>query len=308
MLTKIRYMDYARFWIALSLVLTVAGLGAFFTVGLNKGIDFTGGLMIDIQYEHKVTSAQLADVVKKATGHDPLVQSAEVKGASTPDATEFIVRTPEIPAEKRDQLYKDLESLGKYKKISEELVSGTVSGELTTKAVMAVAIAAIFQAIYLWIRFQMKFGVTAVIALLHDVVITLGIVSLLRIQVNSPFVAAILTILGYSINDTVIVFDRIRENLRDRKKNESLKDLTTRSIQEVIGRSIFTVVNVQICIVALMIWGGDSVRDFATSLFIGITSGMYSSMFIAAAMWLFWQNWDDQKRKAGASNPKPAKA
>lgn len=303
-LTKINYMKMARYWVVVSLVLTIASVGVFAIMGLNKGIDFTGGIMLDIQFEQTVGAHEVETVVAKSVGSNYQVQKAQVKGAAEGTASEYFIRTPELTMEGRDKLYKDLEQVGKYKRISEDLVSGSVSSELTQKAALAVAIAAVLQIIYLWFRFQLKFGLTAVVALLHDLIMTVGIVSLFRIQVNSAFVASILTILGYSINDTVIVFDRIREHLRDKKKGEDLAALTTKAIQETVTRSIYTVLTVLITLGALLIWGGDTVWDFALTLFIGISSGMYSSIFIASALWLFWQQWDDKRHKAGTSKAK----
>jgi len=309
-LHRINYMRAAKYWVIMSIVLTIAGLGAFAIMGVNKGIDFTGGVMLDIQFEKTVTAHEVESVVSKSVGGNFQVQKAQIKGAAEGTASEYFIRTPELSMDGREKLYKDLEQVGKYKRISEDLVSGSVSAELTQKAALAVAIAAVLQIIYLWFRFQLKFGLTAVVALLHDLVITLGVVSLFRIQVNSAFVASILTILGYSINDTVIVFDRIREHLRDKKKGEDLAALVTKSIQETITRSIYTVLSVLITLAALLIWGGDTVWDFALTLFIGLTSGMYSSIFIASALWLFWQQWEDQRKKpsAGKVKTKPARA
>jgi preprotein translocase subunit SecF len=302
---KIHYMKYAKVWITISVILTLIGLVAAFTLGFNKGIDFTGGNLFDLHFEQAVTSKQVNEAASKA-GIEAVVQNAQVKGEATAGA-EFLVRTKELSKDERTQFMSEMEKLSKVQVISEDQVSATVSKELTTKAALAVAVAAVLQIIYLWFRFEFKFGVTAVVALLHDIVITVGAVSVFHIQINSAFVAAILTILGYSINDTVIVFDRIRENLHAKRKGESLRDLTTRSIQEVITRSIYTVVTVEITLLALLLWGGDTIWDFAMSLFIGISSGMYSSIFIAAALWLFWQETEDASRKKAAST-KPARA
>jgi len=307
-LTRINYMKQARVWVIVSVVLSLISLVALFTVGLNKGLDFTGGLLLDVQFENQVTMAQVQGAVDAVVGQGVAqVQNAEVKGAQSPDATEFFIRTPELSAEQRTELTTGLGALGTYKTISEDLVSGSVSGELTQRAILAIAIAAILQVVYIWIRFQFKFGITAVLALLHDVVITLGLMAIFQVQINSAFVAAILTVLGYSMNDTVVVIDRIRENLANRRKGESLEDMTTRSIQEVIFRSLATGVSVQMMLIALLIWGGDSIWDFSMTLLIGITSGTYSSIFIAAALWLFWEQAETKRHKVGAGG-KPAKA
>lgn len=309
-LTRIRYMDYAKHFLIFSLVLSLVGLGAFLVLGLNRGIDFTGGLLLDVQFEQTVTMDQLRSEVSEALGTDDIqVQNAEVKGAASPTATEYFLRTPELSAEQKAKLYESLKSFGTYEVISEDQVSGSVSAELTQRAVLAIAIAAVLQVIYIWIRFELKMGVTAVLALLHDTIVTIGLLSLLRVQINSTFVAAILTILGYSMNDTVVVMDRIRENLHNRKKGESLKEMTTRSIQEVVTRSIFTGISVQLMLIAMLIWGRDTIFDFALTLFIGIAAGTYSSIFVAASLWLLWEEWSGSKRKhALQAKPKPAKA
>lgn len=311
-LTKIDYMKNARIWIVVSLVLTIAGLGALFTKGLNLGIDFKGGEQLDIQFEQAITQEQLRETVGASLAtEDVQFQAAELKASQIENwnpKTEFFVRTPEMTAEARAKLMKDLEALGAYKIVGEETVSGSISKELTQKAALAIAIAALLQVVYIWIRFEFKFGVTAVAALLHDLVITLGLMSIFDVQITSTFVAAILTVLGYSMNDTVVVIDRIRENLKVRKKNESLQALATRSIQEVITRSLYTGVSVQAMLISMLVLGGDSVWDFSMTLLIGITAGTYSSIFIASALWLFWQQWDEQNQKRAGASGRPAKA
>lgn len=307
-LTRIRYMKHAKSWLAFSLVLTVASLAALFGLGLNKGIDFTGGVLMDIQFEKVLTLDEVRDTVSGSIGTGNIsVQNAEVKGAETAEASEFFIRTPELKPDERDALMKGLETLGTVKLISEDGVSASVSNELAQRAILAIAMAAVLQVIYIWIRFQFKFGITAVLALLHDVVITLGLMAIFRVQINSAFVAAILTVLGYSMNDTVVVIDRIRENLATRRKGENLEEMTTRSMQEVITRSLYTGISVQMMLISMLIWGGDSVWDFAMTLLIGITAGTYSSIFIAAALWLFWERWDE-KRKKSLGKSKTAKA
>lgn len=307
-LTRINYMKYAKHWLIFSIVLTLGCFGALGALGLNKGIDFTGGILLDVQFEQQVTNAQVEAAVAKVSPTTPVVKGTPPKETNNPNATEFLITVPELSPEAKDQLFKELEALGPYRTLGEETVSGSVSSELTRKAALAIAIAAVLQIIYITVRFQFKFGITAVIALLHDLVITLGLMSLFKVQINSAFVAAILTVLGYSMNDTVVVFDRIRENLKNRRKGEGLEALATRSIQEVITRSIYTGMTVQIMLVSMLIWGGDTIWDFTMTMFIGVTAGAYSSIFIAAALWLFWQQWEDkQKALAAKATGKPVK-
>lgn len=309
-LTHVNYMKYAKHFLVFSLILTVLSLGAFFTKGLNLGIDFRGGLMLDLQFEQAVTTDELRTGITNSLGDvDPQIQQTEAKGTDKPEATEFLVRTPELTAEQKAKLFEDLKAVGAYTVISEEDVSGSVSSELTQRAVLAIAIAAVLQVIYITIRFQFRFGVTAVVALVHDVVITLGLLSLFQVQINSNFVAAILTVLGYSMNDTVVVIDRIRENLHARQKGESLEAMTTRSIQEVVTRSIYTGVSVQMMLIAMLIWGGETIFDFSLTMLVGMTAGTYSSIFVAAALWFFWErSVGEHHRQKSPVKTKPVKA
>lgn len=301
-LTRIRYMRYARHYLVFSLITVLIAVGALLFRGLNLGIDFTGGLLLDIQFERTVSIEQVRTVMSAAMGMDAQIQQVEPRGAQSPEATEFLVRTPELSAEQKDRLYQSLLHLGPYTVIGEDAVSGTVSSELTSKALLAVGIAAVLQVIYISIRFQFRMGVAAVIALLHDVVITMGVLALFQVEVNSTFVAAILTVLGYSMNDTVVVMDRLRENLQNRHKGESLEEMATRSVQEVITRSIYTGVTVQLMLLAMIFLGGSTILDLAATLFVGILAGTYSSITVAAALWFLWE------RSRDGSRPRPAGA
>jgi preprotein translocase subunit SecF len=300
-LTRINYMRSAKYWLVFSLILTVVSLGALGFMGLNLGIDFTGGKMLDVQYKVDLTNAQVEEAVHAVVGQNASVQEAQMKGGEA--GSEWFIRTPELSEEQRTKLLDELKKHGEYTVIGEDDVSGAVSSELATKAAIALAIAAVLQIIYVWFRFEFKFGITAVLALVHDLVITLGLLALMRVQINSTFVAAILTVLGYSMNDTIVVIDRIRENLKFRKKSESLEDMTTRSIQEVITRSLYTGVSVQAMLISMLVFGGDTIWDFAMTLLIGVTAGTYSSIFIASALWLFWHQWEDNRKKKPSGKP-----
>lgn len=306
-LTKINYMKHSKGLIWFSVALMLACLLSLAVFGLNRGIDFTGGDIYDLQFGPGVTTAQVSGIVTEAVGTNNRVQEAQPKGEDAANVSEFLVRTPQMSAEGRKGLLESLGALGEFKIIGEENVSAAVSKELTEQAALAILIAALLQVIYIWIRFELRFGVAAVIALVHDLVVTLGLMALLQIQINAAFVAAILTVLGYSINDTIIVFDRVRENLDRRLKGESLTDLTTRSIQETILRSLYTSGSTLLVLASLAIFGGDSTRDMAVTLLIGIAAGAYSSITVASAIWLRWRMWDDARRKAAAAS-RPARA
>lgn len=307
-LTRVRYMRYAKPFLIFSILLVVASVVCLATLGLRMGIDFTGGDLLDLQFEGQVTSAQVEQVTYDVVGDTSQVQQVEAKAADASEVTEFLIRTPELTDEARENLMNRLNEIAPVTIVSEDTVSATVSRELTTRALLAIGIAMVLQVIYIWFRFELKFGVTAVAALIHDVIVTLGILAALRVQINSSFVAAILTLLGYSMNDTIVVFDRIRENLRKRKKGEDIEELTTRSIQEVITRSLYTGVSVLFMLLALLIWGGETIRDFVLTLLIGVIVGTYSSIFVASALWFFWKRSEENKKSSKVRARKPARA
>lgn len=306
-LTRINYMRYAKQMLGFCIVTVVLSLVAVAVLGLNTGIDFTGGDLLDVQFQGQVSSSQVEEAAAGVLGTVPQVQQVEATGANGDQVTEFLIRTPGMTAEVREQLMTALGGLGSTTVVSETNVSATISRELTMNALLALGIAVVLQVIYIWFRFELKFGVTAVVALVHDVIITLGVMSLLQIQLNSTFVAAILTVLGYSMNDTIVVFDRIRENLHKRKKGEDLEEIATRSIQEVITRSLYTGVSVLMMLVALLIWGGATLQDFTATLLIGTIAGTYSSVCVASTLWLFWAKADEGKKREKVSR-KPARA
>lgn len=306
-LTRINYMRYAKQMLGFSIVTVILSLVAVGVLGLNTGIDFTGGDLLDIQFTGQVSSAQVEEVAEGILGTVPQVQQVEAIGENADQVTEFLIRTPEMSPSVREKLMTAFKEISSINVVSETNVSATISRELTINALLALGMAVVLQVVYIWFRFELKFGVTAVVALIHDVLITLGIMSLLQIQLNSTFVAAILTVLGYSMNDTIVVFDRIRENLRRRKKGEDLEEIATRSIQEVITRSLYTGVSVTMVLIALLIWGGATLQDFTATLLIGTIAGTYSSVTVATTLWLFWAKADEEKKRARVSH-KPARA
>lgn len=282
------FMRTAKLWVGLSLVVILIGLGSLVFQGLNVGIDFKGGTYLDLKFERQLTTGE----VRQAMGsiHDNAVIQKTEEG-------DFLIRTVAMDADQRAALMNGLkDKLGAFEVRQAEEVKGAISRELTEQAILAVAIASVLQIIYITFRFEFKFGVTAVIALIHDAAITLGVFSLLQMEIGAPFVAAILTVIGYSINDTIVVFDRIRENLKLRKR-ESLTELVNKSINQSLTRSINTALTTLLAVGAILIFGGDTVKDFAFALFIGIASGTYSSIFIASPLWLWWKEAEKKARK-----------
>lgn len=268
-----------KYWYILSLLIIIPGLISLLIQGLNLGIDFTGGNLMQIQFKQDVNSAQVREVFAKYTEQSFSVQET--------GKDNFLVRTSQLSEEDNKAILADLTSkIGENEILRNELVGPVIGRELTMNAVYALIIASILMVIYITFRFEIKFGIAAIIALLHDIMVLVGIFSLFQIEVDSTFVAVILTIIGYSINDTIVIFDRIRENLRITKKIDSFGHLVNDSIMQTLTRSINTGMSVIFMLIALMVLGGQSTQIFSFALLVGIISGTYSSIFVASPLWV----------------------
>ncbi len=268
-----------KYWYILSLLIIIPGLVSYFTRGLNYGIDFTGGSLVEVKFEKPVSVERVRGLLNAmGLGKDSQIQTS---GGNT-----LLIRTRDLSQEESDKLLKGLsEQFGSLKLLRNEKVGPTIGKELRQKAVVSVVIAFALMLIYIAIRFEFLQGVAAIVALIHDILVTVGLVSIFQLEVNSAFIAALLTIVGYSIHDTIVIFDRIRENLRLRKKDLPLDELIHKSIMQTLNRSINTVLTVVFCLVALILFGGVTIRPFMITLLIGVISGAYSSIFNASPLW-----------------------
>lgn len=270
------FIEKRKIFYILSILIILPGLVSLCTKGLNTGIDFKGGSIIQVKI---AGNASLADV--RSSLKEMKLEKAEV----TRSGDEFFIRTNELNQQQTQEVMNDLKT--KFKNVefrSADTVGATIGKELTQKAFLAVFIAALAMLLYITFRFEWKFGVAAVAAELHDILLVLGIFSMFQWEVNSPFIAAMLTIVGYSINDTIVVFDRIRENLKMKRK-EDHASLVNRSIMQSLNRSINTVLTCVFALVALLIFGGVSLKYFVVTMLIGFVAGCYSSIFVASPLW-----------------------
>lgn len=295
-----QFMKTAKTWIIISLVVTLVGVGSLVFQGMNKSIDFTAGTYVQVVFDQPTNAAS----IRAALGAEH--QSATIQGASD---KEFTIKTITMSDDESNALIKTLgEKVGKVNTYSKDLVQPSISRELVYDAFWLLIVSSILQVVYITFRFEYKFAITAIIALLHDALIVLGLFSLFRLEVNATFIAAILTVIGYSMNDTVVVFDRIRENLKLRKRGEDLADLVDASVNQVVSRTIKTGATALIAIVAVLVFGGRTVREFSAALTMGIVSGTYSSVFIASAIWAWWEKWSAAQKKVKATSAKASKA
>ena len=278
---RLPFMRFKGICLALSIIAIAVSLGLYFTRGLNYGVDFKGGSLIEVQ--HKGGPADLGSIREKLGG----LGLGDVQIQSFGADTDVLIRIEEQPggdAEQQVAMKKVVDTLGpQYTQRRIEVVGPVVSAELRRTGIIAVLASLVAISIYVWFRFEWQFAVGCVLALLHDVMVTVGIFSLFQLDFDLSIVAALLTILGYSVNDSVVVSDRIRENLRKFKRMD-LNELLNISINETLSRTILTGVTAIAGITALLIFGGEVLRLFSFAMLFGILIGTYSSIFIAAPL------------------------
>lgn len=285
-------MEKKMVFIMISVVIIAIGIIVMLTMGMKQDIDFSGGTVIHVNIGQEFDNDEIRAMVTDVIGFEPSsVQKVE-------DGTQVMIRTTEIPTEKRDAVFKAIQE--KYNLAQDDLLASqnfnpTMGNEMKRQALTATLIAAVLMLIYISIRFEFKSGLAAVIALIHDLLIMLTAYALFRVPLNTTFIAAMLTILGYSINDTIVVFDRIRENKRYLRK-ESFEGIANKSIWQTLPRSINTSLTTLITITVLYILGVPSIKEFAFPIIIGIIAGTYSSVFIASPVWAMLRS-DKSKRK-----------
>jgi preprotein translocase subunit SecF len=263
----------------LSILVILPGLISLFARGLNLGIDFTSGSILEVRFDKAVAVEQVRGVVGELGLDAGRIQQSGDR--------EFLIRTARISQEDSKKIMDAFNSrIGPAALLRNEYVDPIISTELFWKALGALAIASVVMVIYITIRFEFKQGIAAISALLHDTLVVVGVFSIFRIEVDSAFIAAILTVIGYSINDTIIIFDRIRENLRIQKKGQNLEDLVNLSIWQTLTRSINTVLTVMFVLLALFFLGGATIKTFVLAMLVGVVSGAYSSIFNASPIWV----------------------
>lgn len=293
--------NYKRYF-SVSLIIIILGMALAGVRGFNYGIDFTGGTLIEINMKQYVTT----DAIKEVTDQfDPNMQINYI--GEDKDGIQ-LKTTVDLNNENRTKLFGQFAS--KYDLVQKDLVKSeqfgpSIGKEIKTKAVVSVVIATLAMLVYISFRFTVDFGIAAIIALIHDVFVVLALYSIFQIPLNSPFVAAMLTVVGYSINDTIVVFDRIRENMIGAKR-DSFGEVADLSINQTLSRSINTSLTTLLAIVALYIMGVDSIKEFTLPLIAGISIGVYSSIFIASPIWVLINKSTRKKqiKKLGAASSK----
>ena len=305
------FFSRSKLWIGISIVLVVLSLLSFFIQSLNFGIDFRGGTSIRTESSEPIVVADYRSALSSLDLGD--ITISEVFDPNfADDQNVAMIRIQAQPGQEAATSTLVENSLQKLREVSEDIkfvsvesVGPKVSGELIKTAIIAVILAISAVLFYIWVRFEWQFAVGAISALIHDVILTIGIFSALQIKFDLAIIAAILTIVGYSLNDTVVVFDRVRENLRKFKKR-SLVEVMNLSINETMSRTVMTSVTTLLALISLFILGGDVIRGFVFAMIWGVVVGTYSSIFIASAI-LLWtgvkRDWSKPNAEAGTQVP-----
>ena len=289
------FMKYRRVFVAVSTIIILAGfvgMGVHNSKGddiLNYSLDFKGGTETTVEFTQAYSLEDIySQIVPKISD---TIGDTNVQPQTVNENNQVIFKTKTLTVEERTALDNMLKA--DYgltdEQIQTETISSTISHEMRSDAIVAVLLTAVFIMIYIWIRFgDLRFGTSAIVALIHDVLVTLTLYALARVSVGSTFIACMLTLVGYSINDTIVVFDRIRENLRAagaRPDKEKLQNVVNTSLSQTLSRSLFTSITTIIMVATLYIFGVASIREFALPLLVGLVAGTYSSICIASPLW-----------------------
>ncbi|MGV3024430.1 protein translocase subunit SecF [Clostridium thermobutyricum] len=286
----LKIIDKWKIWFSLSLIVIIIGIGCMiYRGGLNFGIDFKGGTQVIFDLGNGFNKAQADKIVNE------YVNDATT---NTVNSNEYEIKSANLTSEQVTEIFNKFKTefkVGDKALVSQNQIGASIGKELTDNAIIALGIAFVCMLIYIAIRFEFKFGLAALIALFHDILITVSVYAIFNITVNSPFIAAILTVVGYSMNDSIVIFDRIRENMKFIKRT-SPREVANKSVNQTMARSINTTATTLVTIIAVYIFV-PSVRDFAFPLIVGIAAGAYSSIFIASPVWVMLKDRSLKKGK-----------
>jgi preprotein translocase subunit SecF len=286
---KIPFTRYRKIAIIVSTIVNLAVLIMLFTKGPNLGVDFAGGTMVHLKFQQNVTIPDVRQAFDKMDLGGSVIQDF-----GQPGANEYLVRLDKTSVEiglLGDQIKKvltDQFSADQFEVRRIESVGPKIGQDLRQRGALSVIVATIMMGVYIWLRFDFRFGIGAVIALAHDVLVAVGALMLANYEFDLTIIAALLTIVGFSVNDTVVICDRIRENMR-KIKREALEGIINISINETLSRTILTTGTTLLVLIALFVLGGAVIRPFAFTLLVGFISGVYSTIFIASPVILMWE-------------------
>jgi len=272
-----QFINKRKYAFAFSLILVLIGLISFFIRGMNLGIDFAGGSMLQVDVRAEASSLEIQEIVAK--------MNLDKEFSVQQSGTQFFIRTQELTQEQNGELIALLmDSYPQTQFLSADSVGAAIGRELTRNAFLSVFIASMLMLLYMSVRFELTSGVAAIVAILHNALIVVGVFSIFQFEINAYFIAAILTVVGYSINDTLVIFDRIREQIKLNRRG-NLAEIMDYSISMSLSRSVNTGLTTLFPLIAMFIWGGASLQLFVVVMILGFIVGCYSSIFIASPLW-----------------------
>jgi preprotein translocase subunit SecF len=294
--SKIPFTSYRKIAVILSTIVNLAVLVMLFTKGPNLGVDFSGGTVVQLKFQQPVSIPDIRRALESIN-----LGGSEIQDFGREGDNEYLIRLEKTSVEigaLGEQIKKALSDqfgADKFEVRRVEFVGPKIGEDLRRRGVMSVIAATIMMGVYIWFRFEFRFGIGAVIALIHDVLVTVGALMLANYEFDLTTIAALLTIVGFSVNDTVVICDRIRENMR-KIKRETLEAIVNTSINESLSRTILTTGTALMVLCALYLLGGAVIRPFAFALIVGFISGVYSTIFIASPVILFWEKRPKSRR------------
>lgn len=282
-------IKHHRWWFSISSLLVVISIVSMFMNGFNLGIDFTGGTIVEVQFDRNVQVSQVRDDLKQFGLENAVIQlSGE---ASATEGNDIIIRTRNLDANESKAIVDSLNTNVAPNEVKRvESVGAVIGSEVTEHALINLAVAFLALAAYISYRFEYKVALSSLAAIFHDLIMVLGVFSFFHLEIDSSFLAAILTVIGYSMNESVVIFDRIRENTHTHKRTDTFADLANASIAQSIHRSCYTLTTVLFACCSLYFFGGDTTKNFALCMIVGFVSGAYSSICIATSLWSIWKS------------------
>lgn len=291
------FVKYRWHALILSWVVIGAGIAMMATVGLPRGVEFSGGTIVIVKFDAAPSVQQVRDALGRHQGI-AAGQNIVVQRYGADDAREVLIRLPEVGQEQGSGLTKTADAvvsalsaanMGKFSVVGQQVVGPVVGQELTRKGILATVLSLGGLLIYIAFRFRFSFAVGAVVATVHDLLVTLAFLTFFQYDMTLNVIAAILTVTGYSTNDTIVIFDRVRENLKSARRDSILETVNT-AINQTLNRTILTAGTTLVSAVSLFLFGGEVLKGFAFTMIVGVITGSYSSVFIAAAIVTFWRS------------------
>lgn len=288
-------VGHRKWWFCLSGLLVLIALICIVVKGFNFGIDFTGGTILDLKFAQPVTVAQ----VRTGLEQDGLQSSVIQLSGDTHEESgkEVIIRTRSLSSEEAQTITSHISAkVGKAEINRVETVGAVIGSEVTRNTILNVGLSFTILIIYMSIRFEHRIAFSAIAAIVHDIIVVLGVFALFHLEIDASFLAAILTVLGYSMNESVVIFDRIRENIHTHRRTDSFKVLANDSIRQTFRRSCYTLTTVLFCVASLYFFGGETTKNFALVMLVGFISGAYSSICVATSLWVTWHEHSRSRR------------